>query len=81
MRPVTGSTDEKELRLFYCTGEPFARQLKRQVTLRSDRAVVEYFQRMSGSSGVKYQSLINLYLRDCVSSLRTLAMRWPRKTG
>lgn len=51
---------------------PYAKRLKRQVTLRMGVDVIEYFKQMASQTGVPYQSLIDLYLRDCVQSQRTL---------
>lgn len=55
---------------------PYARLVKRQVTIRLDQATVAYFKKMAEDAGVAYQTLINLYLRDCASSGRRLAMSW-----
>ncbi|MGI6457358.1 MAG: BrnA antitoxin family protein [bacterium] len=55
---------------------PYAKRLKKQVTLRISPDVVEYFKQMAEETGIPYQSLINLYLRDCVSSQRKLNLNW-----
>jgi len=55
---------------------PYAKQLKKQVTMRLETDVIEYFKKMSEGVGIPYQSLINLYLKDCVSSHRELKMQW-----
>ena len=55
---------------------PYARQLKKQVTLRIRPDVIEYFKAMAEETGVPYQSLINLYLQDCMTSHRKLDMQW-----
>lgn len=55
---------------------PYAKRLKKQVTLRMGSNVVEYFKQMSEETGLPYQSLINLYLQDCVASNRKLKMNW-----
>jgi uncharacterized protein (DUF4415 family) len=55
---------------------PYARHLKRQVTIRLDEATVEYFKSLSDETGIPYQTLINLYLRDCAASGRKLMMHW-----
>ncbi len=55
---------------------PYAKQLKKQVTLRIRPDVIEYFKAMAEDTGVPYQSLINLYLQDCVKSHRKLDMHW-----
>ena len=56
---------------------PYARRLKKQITLRIDEPTIEYFRTLSESTGIRYQTLINLYLRDCAVQKRRLAMEWP----
>ena len=62
---------------------PYAAKLKRSVTIRLDDATIEYFKAMSVESEIPYQTLINLYLRECAASGRRLTMEWrsPRKKG
>ncbi|MDZ4728330.1 MAG: BrnA antitoxin family protein [Xanthomonadales bacterium] len=55
---------------------PYAKALKRQVTIRLDDSTVEYFKNLSEEVGVPYQSLINLYLRDCAVSEKKLELKW-----
>lgn len=55
---------------------PYAKRIKRQVTIRLDQATVAYFKELAMQAGMPYQTLINLYLRDCASSGRRLAMSW-----
>lgn len=55
---------------------PYAKRLKTQVTIRLDKDVVEYFKAISDEVGVPYQTLINLYLRDCAAKSRKLSMQW-----
>jgi uncharacterized protein (DUF4415 family) len=55
---------------------PYAKRLKKQVTIRLDRETVGYFKKMAKETGVPYQTLINLYLRDCAMSRRRLSIRW-----
>jgi uncharacterized protein (DUF4415 family) len=55
---------------------PYARRLKQSVTIRLDRAAVEYFRELAAESGLPYQSLIDLYLRDCVQHRRRLTQQW-----
>jgi uncharacterized protein (DUF4415 family) len=57
---------------------PYAKRLKRQVTIRMGVDVVAYFKQMAKETGVPYQSLIDLYLRDCVQSRRKLRFQWAR---
>jgi uncharacterized protein (DUF4415 family) len=49
---------------------PYASKLKKPVTMRLSEDVVDYFKGMADEAGVPYQSLINLYLRDCLASSR-----------
>lgn len=55
---------------------PYAARLKRQVTIRLDEQTIEYFKRMAEESGIPYQTLINLYLRDCATSKKRLSVAW-----
>ena len=55
---------------------PYAAKLKRQVTIRLGEDVIDYFKAMSEQTGIPYQSLINLYLRDCMEQGRKLEMDW-----
>ena len=60
---------------------PYAAKLKRSVTIRLDAGTVDYFKAMSAESEIPYQTLINLYLRECAATGRRLSMEWksPRK--
>ena len=55
---------------------PYIKYLKQPVTMRLDRDTVAYFKSMSEETGIPYQTLINLYLRDCAVTQRKLSMRW-----
>ena len=55
---------------------PYARRLKKQVTIRMGVDIIEYFKTMAAETGIPYQNLINLYLRDCVQSHRKLQLEW-----
>ena len=55
---------------------PYIKLLKQPVTMRLDRDTVTYFKEMSEETGIPYQSLINLYLRDCAVNHRKLKMSW-----
>jgi predicted DNA binding CopG/RHH family protein len=58
---------------------PYASKLKKPVTMRLSEDVVAYFKSMAADAGVPYQSLINLYLRDCVTQHRQVQIDWPAK--
>ena len=55
---------------------PYVKLLKQSVTIRPDRDTVAYFKAMAEKTGLPYQQLINLYLRDCAIQQRQLSMRW-----
>jgi uncharacterized protein (DUF4415 family) len=55
---------------------PYIRMLKQPVTIRLDRDTVAYFKALALKTGLPYQNLINLYLRDCALNRRELSMRW-----
>jgi len=55
---------------------PYAKQLKRQVTIRLDTAAVKYFKEMGAELGIPYQNLINLFLRDCAMHKRRPSIHW-----
>ncbi len=55
---------------------PYAKLLKQPVTIRIDRDTVAYFKAMAVKTGLPYQQLINLYLRDCALRQRELPLRW-----
>ena len=59
---------------------PYIKFLKQPVTMRLDRDSVEYFKSLAGESGIPYQTLINLYLRDCAAKERKLDMQWNKKS-
>ena len=59
---------------------PYASKLKKSVTMRLSEDVVAYFKAMASEAGVPYQSLINLYLRDCVNQHRQVQIAWPAKS-
>ena len=55
---------------------PYSSQLKKQITIRLDEDAITYFKSVSKEIGIPYQSLINLYLRDCAASHRKLSLDW-----
>jgi uncharacterized protein (DUF4415 family) len=55
---------------------PYASKLKKQVTIRMGEDVVTYFKALAEDTGIPYQSLINLYLRDCVAHGRKPDLSW-----
>ncbi len=55
---------------------PYASRLKKQVTIRLDAPTISYFKALSDESGIAYQTLINLYLRDCAQHRKKLSLHW-----
>jgi uncharacterized protein (DUF4415 family) len=55
---------------------PYASKLKKSVTICLSEDVIDYFKGMAEDSGVPYQSLINLYLRDCANQHRKVDIQW-----
>ena len=55
---------------------PYAVRLKKQITIRLDEPTIDYFKGVAEASGIPYQTLINLYLRDCAQKGRKLSMEW-----
>ena len=55
---------------------PYAKKLKKQITIRLEEPTIDYFKDLAAEMDVPYQTLINLYLRDCAQSERKLNLRW-----
>jgi predicted DNA binding CopG/RHH family protein len=75
-------TMRKEYDFTNARPNPYAKRLKKSVTIRIDAATIAYFKDLASKTEIPYQSLINLYLRDCAASGRKLTMSWrPRTKG
>jgi uncharacterized protein (DUF4415 family) len=57
---------------------PYLKKPKKQLTIRLDEDTIEYFRDLAEEIGIPYQSLINLYLRDCAAEKKKLHMNWSR---
>lgn len=55
---------------------PYAKKLKKQITIRLDEPVIEYFKSLAEENDISYQTLINLYLKDCANSEKKLVTKW-----
>ena len=55
---------------------PYAKELKKQITIKIDSSTIDYFKEQSVETGIPYQTLINMYLADCVVNRRKLEMTW-----
>ena len=70
---------EYDLSKMQARKNPYAAKLKKPVTMRLSEDVIGYFKKMAEEAGVPYQSLINLYLRDCVARHRKVDISWQAK--
>ncbi len=67
---------KKECDFSKSSKNPYAKRLKRQVTIRLDIMAVDYFKQMAADMGMPYQNLINLFLRDCAVEKRRPSIQW-----
>ena len=70
--------DEYDFSTMKARPNPYAARLKKQVTIRLGEDVLACFKALAAETGVPYQNLINLYLRDCVVHRRKLEMTWAK---
>ena len=77
---MTAMKAEYDLSKLKSRKNSYAAKLKKPVSMRLSEDVVDYFKDMANEAGVPYQSLINLYLRDCVMNHRKVQIAWPSKT-
>jgi predicted DNA binding CopG/RHH family protein len=57
---------------------PYSKELKQQITIKLSQVVIEYFKSESEETGIPYQTLINLYLSDCVKEKRKIDIKWNK---
>ena len=55
---------------------PYAKRIKKQITINIDEETIAYFKGMATDSGIPYQTLINLYLADCAKEKRQPVISW-----
>ena len=55
---------------------PHAAALKQSITIRLDRCTIDYFKAMADETDIPYQTLINMYLRECAGTGRRLTLQW-----
>ena len=68
--------DEYNMRELNPRKNPYASRLKKQITINIDGSTIDYFKSMAAADGIPYQTLINLYLRDCADNRRKIQMSW-----
>ena len=67
---------EKEFNFDKAVKNPYAKELKKQITIKISPVIIEYFKAEAMETGIPYQTLINLYLADCAKNKRKLDMKW-----
>lgn len=55
---------------------PYAKLLKKQITIRIEEETIDYFKRLAAESGIPYQNLMNMFLRDCADSKKRPVIKW-----
>jgi uncharacterized protein (DUF4415 family) len=68
--------DEYDLENMKDRKNPYAKLLKKQITIRLDNRTIEYFKQLARETGFSYQALINLYLRDCAENQKKPKVQW-----
>ena len=58
---------------------PYSRMLKKQITIRIEASTIDYFKKLAADSGIPYQNLINMYLRECAHTRKKPALQWTSK--
>jgi uncharacterized protein (DUF4415 family) len=60
---------------------PYAKRLKRQITIRLDNETIKYFKELAKETGFSYQTLINLYLKDCAENNKKIKVQWTESNA
>ncbi len=55
---------------------PYAKKLKKPITIRLETEIIAYFKELSEESGIPYQTLINLFLKDCAKTKKKPNIKW-----
>ncbi len=55
---------------------PYVKKIKKQITIKIDSDIIEYFKNQSDNTGIPYQTLINLYLHECAENKKELQLSW-----
>jgi predicted DNA binding CopG/RHH family protein len=67
---------DKEFNFDKAVKNPYAKELKQQITIKISPSTIEYFKQESAETGIPYQTLINMYLDECVREKRKLKIEW-----
>jgi predicted DNA binding CopG/RHH family protein len=55
---------------------PYAKKLKKQITIRLENEAIDYFKRLAAETDIPYQKLINLFLVDCARKNMRPSITW-----
>jgi len=67
---------EYDLKKMQSRKNPYSNRLKKQITIRLDNHIIEYFKELARETGFSYQALINLYLKDCAENHKKIKVEW-----
>lgn len=76
MRGVSKILDNYDIKNLNPRKNPYAKKLKKQITINIDNRIIEYFKEQAQETGIPYQTLINLYLADCADHNKKLTLSW-----
>ena len=68
--------EEYDLENMKSRKNPYAKHLKKQITIRMGIDVISYFKALSEETDIPYQNLINLYLQECVEKQKKPSLEW-----
>ena len=69
---------KKEYDFSQAKRNPYSGQLKKTITIRLDEDSITYFKDMADETGLPYQVLMNMYLKDCAENKRKLDIKWTK---
>ena len=69
---------EYDLSKYKSRKNPYAKMLKKQISIRIEPDTIEYFKQLSETSGIAYQNLMNMYLTDCAQKNKKLKLDWMK---
>ena len=73
---VIDMRDEYDIESLNPRGNPYYKELKKQISIKIDPEVIDYFKAEARSTGIPYQTLINMYLKDCADKKKKLNIEW-----
>ena len=73
---MSGKYLDKEFNFDKAVKNPYAKERKQQITIKISPSTIEYFKQESVETGIPYQTLINMYLDECVREKRKLKIEW-----